>query len=333
MAEGAAREPVALAEALLAVHRVSDPEQACRAVLQALAPAYGDAFTLRVAADRPGAAGRAVSFAGADGPVFARLRAAGWPTPRRFEMASLLGMAGGGDSARIHDVAAIAGGTALGEWMRCVGPELGSVSVAVAPLAVTAPASGVLALFTGPGWPDRVAEVVAAHIAAAMTNLLRAQNLQRSAEIDPETLVHTSRRFESEAVRELQRAVRHWHQVSVIVVRPDDESGPGRLGEISAELVRTIRRSDTAGRLDSGGFGLVLPETGAGGAARVLARLGERAGRGHIRLRAGAATFPEDGRAWEELLEIAQSRLRPVESVAPDTDGAIQFDDHAMAGS
>jgi GGDEF domain-containing protein len=215
--------------------------------------------------------------------------------------------------------------------MRCVAAELGVRAVAVAPIPVTAPAAGVLALFTGPVWPDSVAEVVTAHVAAAMTNLLRAQNLQRSAEIDPETLVHTSRRFESEAVRELQRAVRHWHQVSVIVVVPDDdEAGAGRLGEISAELVRTIRRSDTAGRLDSGGFGLVLPETGAGGAARVLARLGERAGRGHISLRAGAATFPEDGRAWEDLLETAQSRLRPVEGVAPDP---TQFDDHAMAGS
>jgi GGDEF domain-containing protein len=312
---------VVLAEALLPLHCAPDPEQACRTILQSLTPLCGAAYVLRIAADRPGGAGRAVSFAGGDGPVFARLRAAGCPVPRRFDLTALLGQGGAGAHGRLWDVRAL--GEAPGElaWVGQAAAELGTEHVVLVPAPDTGAPAWVLLLFVAATWPDAVAQLVAAHLVAATANLLRVQDLQRSAEIDPETLVHTSRRFESEAAREVLRAARHWQPLSLVVVRP---AGGGNLREIAAALMRTIRRSDIVGRLEPDGFGLILPETGASGAARVLARLSERAARGQFSLHAGTATFPEDGRTWDALQQAAHARLHPVESGPaswPELDG------------
>lgn len=328
MAE-ASLSPEGLADALLGVHRAADPDQACRAALLALTPIYGPAYLLRLVADRPGGPGRAVSFLGSDGPVFARLRAAGCPAPQRIDLPALVPPTAFRPEPHHLPLAESSGSEAVGEWPRVAARELGVSSGTAIALGGDGREAGALVLLTASGWPQQIAGVTVAHVGAAVANLLRAQEVQRSAEIDPETLVYTARRLEGEAVRELQRAARYRHNLSLIVVRTGEQPAhPARPRELASALVRTIRRSDVVGRLDSGGFALILPETGTAGAARVIARLGERASRARLAVEAGSATFPADGRSWGELRASADGRLRAIdgpltpESVTRARDGA-----------
>jgi diguanylate cyclase (GGDEF)-like protein len=309
-------QPVDLLDVLLTVHREPEPDPALRAALAALAPAYGQAYVMRLTIDRAAAAARVVSFAGSDGPVFARMRHAGCPVPGRLSAGALLPPSPVDPAAgavRYGGMRDVLGGAFGDPWCAGAERELGVASATLAPVVVDEMPQGMVILLCSRGWTEPVARAVVAHAAVAVANSVRRQELQRSAEIDPETLVHNHRHFESALARELSRAARYHHSVSLVIVESVTQGlNSGQLRAIAAHLFRTVRRSDTVGRVDGAGFALILPETGAAGALTVISRLAERAERDGLELRAGSATHPDDGRSWNELLVAATSRQRRI---------------------
>lgn len=92
----------------------------------------------------------------------------------------------------------------------------------------------------------------------------------------------------------------------------------GRLGaalrEVAGALARSIRDQDTLARVGGDEFCVLAPETDDAGARRLVGRVQGAvarvvAGVDSLRASAGAALFPDDGRAAADLLQAADQRL------------------------
>lgn len=124
---------------------------------------------------------------------------------------------------------------------------------------------------------------------------------------------------------ELQRARRHNHQLSLVLVRPDAFEELSELGgavalevlEASAEVIgHELRSTDYAFRHHASTFALILPQTATEG-ARVAAerirlflplRTGGVNGR-PLTVSIGIAAFPDDATTNEELVRVAERAL------------------------
>jgi hypothetical protein len=132
----------------------------------------------------------------------------------------------------------------------------------------------------------------------------------------PRALVHV-------LARELARCRRFGGRVGLLVLRPADADEPPRrfrqrrpasahqrlrpLERVAAQQVRgldTVVSDPARGRLF-----VVVPDTGREGAAIVTDRIRRAATTTGFRVEAGAATFPDEGMALDDIVSCAQSRL------------------------
>ncbi|MEU3573035.1 GGDEF domain-containing protein [Kitasatospora sp. NPDC036755] len=182
----------------------------------------------------------------------------------------------------------------------------------------------------------------------------RCADLERTASCDPLTGVWNYRHLQLTLDREIERARRAEHTgqadgprplaVLMLAITGFDavvaEHGRGRAGavlrDLAQRLAMEIRRADTLGRYGGEEFLVVLPDTGAEGAAQVAERLvwsvrrhllldwssGPResrpAGGNGLTAAAGIAVLPEDGAHAAVLLRAADTALAEARAAGGD---------------
>ena len=161
---------------------------------------------------------------------------------------------------------------------------------------------------------NRLGVVVDRAIGVAAQRL--ADRLEADALTDELTGLGNRRSLERDLKQELGRAARHGRQFSVVIIDLDGlkrvndteghAAGDALLRRLAAGLTASLRAGDRAYRLGGDEFAMVLPETSAPHARRVLARLVDA---GAPAMSWGIAGFPTDGRSSRALLETADQRL------------------------
>lgn len=202
----------------------------------------------------------------------------------------------------------------------CVVDEHGGTAdeslLVVAPLAYQNQSMGVLVLRrddTKRPWQETEAlllNTVAHQVAAAARNARRLTQMQQQAFVDDLTGCFNERFFRLQLEREIASAVRISQPFSLIMLDVDSleqDNDPAR--RMLADVLREeLRVMDTAARLDSGEFVLVLPQTDAPGALVVAERVRihvarvEVSGVGRITASFGIAAFPVDAGSLDQLV-------------------------------
>jgi GGDEF domain-containing protein len=113
-------------------------------------------------------------------------------------------------------------------------------------------------------------EELGAFLVPAVENARRFLGAQAGVWLDDETGLPNRRFFEHALRRELARARRYNHSLTLLVLDPN---GGGRVAEAAARVGAAIRASDIACRLARDELALVLPETARADAEAVLRRL------------------------------------------------------------
>lgn len=136
-------------------------------------------------------------------------------------------------------------------------------------------------------------DVIAVHLEAAREVERRATESR----YDPLTRLGNRRAYDERVLREVARAQRYDHDLSLLVVGLDGLSavdqveGPGAVDEVVrrvASLLRDLRMTDEVFSLGAGEFGIILPESSSDGARLVADRLA--AGIAEASLSAGRIT-------------------------------------------
>jgi diguanylate cyclase (GGDEF)-like protein len=124
--------------------------------------------------------------------------------------------------------------------------------------------------------------------------------------------------------KDIQRAARHKHQLSLIMLDIDHFKqyndkyghleGNKVLKETARILVKTARTTDTVGRFGGEEFCVVVPQIGRQGAVAFARRLLNEVAKGSgaqkiVTLSGGVSTFPKDGKSPLELIKKADARL------------------------
>jgi diguanylate cyclase (GGDEF)-like protein len=153
------------------------------------------------------------------------------------------------------------------------------------------------------------------------------KNLQRTAVTDPLTGLNNRRLFDEIVEKELNRARRYAHSLSLVILdlhrfkEVNDRHGHPRGDEVlhaaAATFKKALRTSDSAFRIGGDEFALVLPQTDSAQAAALSRRIGvvfaelQRPLDLSIRVTIdhGIATYPQDGDLREQLIRIADERL------------------------
>lgn len=172
-----------------------------------------------------------------------------------------------------------------------------------------------------------------------VVELLVAQRLvlareARLARTDSLTGLDNQRAFYEAAARELARAERYGHPISLIYLDLDDfkqvndreghSAGDELLRVVAATLRATLRGSDTAARLGGDEMALLLPETGEAEARALVDRLRKRLGeamrqRGWpVTTSAGVVTRLRGGGTVDELIRGADELMYRVKESAKD---------------
>jgi len=150
--------------------------------------------------------------------------------------------------------------------------------------------------------------------------------------IDPLTGIFNRRYFENQLSKELQRASRYEHTLSIMFIDIDHfkqvndeyghDTGDKVLEQLSGILERSIRGIDVVARYGGDEFVILLPETKKANALRTAGRILE-----HVRnfdffksdleitdisVSIGVAGFPEDAGGTYELIKKADSALARV---------------------
>ena len=153
------------------------------------------------------------------------------------------------------------------------------------------------------------------------------KSLERSAVTDALTGLHNRRLFDETFEKELNRARRYTHPLSLVAVdlhrfkEVNDKHGHPHgdevLRAIAATLRKALRTSDSAFRTGGDEFALLLPQTDAAQASALSRRISAvfsemlrplelSVG---VSLDHGVATFPQDGDHSDLLVRIADERL------------------------
>jgi diguanylate cyclase (GGDEF)-like protein len=219
--------------------------------------------------------------------------------------------------------------------------ELGVTSAIAAPLQWDGEQTGLLLLLAGPGQSKQTAsaELLARHVAVAVSNLREREAGRKRGEVDAVRWVYDERRFNEELDQESRRAHRHQRPLAVLLVRilnlDELRTRYGRflservLRQVAGRLDDAMRDTDFLGASERDGFGAILIEADQEGAKvaekRILAGLQEL----HladgiladIKVDVGcaAATLPKDGETAEELMAAAEARLRRPNLAQQDT--------------
>jgi len=176
---------------------------------------------------------------------------------------------------------------------------------------------------------QRVATTVAGQIALSLASLRLRETLRDQSIRDPLTGLFNRRFMEESLEREMQRAVRKNHPVSVLFIDLDHfkrfndtfghDAGDLVLRSIADLFRKLFRVDDVICRYGGEEFGIILPESSAENAAIRGNSLREAVKKLHIQykghalgaitLSIGVATFPEHGDSSEELLKAADQCL------------------------
>lgn len=167
-----------------------------------------------------------------------------------------------------------------------------------------------------PGEPgDRLLDRIALELAAAVglepadeENVYARIRLEgeRVAATDPATGLPNRARVMEDMTRAIAAAQRYEEPLSVLVARVEGETGGEHDRVVGEALLRLVRVSDVVGRIAPGRFAVVLPRTGALGAALVAGRIAELE---DFALSLGNATLSDEVASADELLATAESAL------------------------
>lgn len=153
------------------------------------------------------------------------------------------------------------------------------------------------------------------------------KKLQVNAFTDPLTGLYNRRLFTESFEKELNRARRYGHPLSIVLLdlhrfkEVNDKYGHPRGDDVlraaANTLQRTLRTSDSAFRIGGDEFALLLPQTDAAQALALSRRIGtvfsETLELLHLAVSVtmdhGVATFPQDGDESEPLIRVADERL------------------------
>jgi diguanylate cyclase (GGDEF)-like protein len=160
------------------------------------------------------------------------------------------------------------------------------------------------------------------------------KNLHRNAVTDPLTGLYNRRLFDETFDKELNRARRYAHPLSLVTLdlhrfkEVNDKHGHPRgdkvLHAAAATLRKALRTSDSAFRIGGDEFALLLPQTDSAQAAALSRRIGVVFAEFlrplnlsvSVTMDYGLATYPQDGDQRDQLIRIADERLYR----AKDTD-------------
>ena len=148
------------------------------------------------------------------------------------------------------------------------------------------------------------------------------ERLRDAEMVDPVTGLPNRRALERDVRREVGRADRYRRHFALIVVdiagmgevnhRDGFVAGDDMLRRMATALTDGLRIEDSAFRLDADDFAVLLPEIEAGSAGRgagVVAVAHRISSNGAPSFAWGAASFPSDGSALDELMVVAADRL------------------------
>lgn len=314
-----------LMETLLGLHRERDPQSVLQLLLRGLAPEYGRAIACCYLIDQTDGDLRLDMLDDGAGDAARTLRQfdlrAPFMVPRATGAPALMQLAESGVPVHVTEqvptiLAELWGHSVAGPIQKALGVRF----TAVAPIVGVQGPSGVLMLFALDPWPIDVAAECAAHAAVAIANVCERRGSVTAAERDADTGLHARSYVEQAAAREINRADRYRRVLSVAVIELPAKVSDDDLKKIAGSVTHVMRIPDTAARLDSDRLVVLLPETPAGGASAFLRRLREHAGPDSPIVSAAAATFPQDGRTWDDLIRAAMARRSQAE--APTILGA-----------
>jgi diguanylate cyclase (GGDEF)-like protein/PAS domain S-box-containing protein len=186
---------------------------------------------------------------------------------------------------------------------------------------------------------QRLAATVSGQIALSLASLRLRETLRDQSIRDPLTGLFNRRFMEESLEREMQRAVRKNHPVSVLFIDLDHfkrfndtfghDAGDLVLRSIADVFRKLFRVDDVICRYGGEEFGIILPESSAENAAIRANALRQEIKKleiqyknhtlGTITLSIGVACFPEHGRTSEELVKAADLCLYKSKSAGRDT--------------
>jgi diguanylate cyclase (GGDEF)-like protein len=153
------------------------------------------------------------------------------------------------------------------------------------------------------------------------------KGLQRNAVTDPLTGLHNRRLFDETFDKELNRARRYAHPLSLVALdlhrfkEVNDKHGHPRGDEVlhaaATTLRKALRTSDSAFRTGGDEFALILPQTDATQASALSRRIGIVFSELlrplnltiSVSMDHGVATYPQDGDQRDTLIRLADERL------------------------
>src|SRR5690348_3764573 len=153
------------------------------------------------------------------------------------------------------------------------------------------------------------------------------KKLQLSAVTDPLTGLYNRRLFSETFDKELNRARRYGHPLSLVILdlhrfkEVNDKHGHPRGDEVlraaATTLKKALRTSDSAFRIGGDEFALLLPQTDAAQASALSRRIGIVFSETlrplnltiSVSMDHGVATYPQDADQRDQLIRIADERL------------------------
>lgn len=332
----ASGDSLSLLNALLRLHGAGDIASLSGAADQLARTYLNGTHLLVLLIDKGGSFHLRPAKAGATGTLLKRLGeilgidvSQEIPPPRRGRMAKIW-----------LDDSASAQATSLADfWGDWAGEEtcwraektLGISQVTAIRLASVEEPLGI-ALFISTGDPPDSAmqDAVARHVTVALTNIRSIEKARQFGTVDPIRWVPDPNEFTRQLSREVSRARRYGHDVSVVLLVVDNfdtlrlEYGwtvaNRLLRSVGSSLAERLRESDYLGAYRHNGFGIILVQTSGEGAVEGAARLREAAQA--VRVLEGddgpvpecvvaTASCPEDGGEANAILTAAESRLLP----------------------
>lgn len=176
---------------------------------------------------------------------------------------------------------------------------------------------------------QKLAPVVAEHLALSFSNLKLRERLREQSIRDPLTHLFNRRYMIESLERELHRANRHHQPISIIVIDIDDfkqindnyghDAGDAVLKEVSNRMLGVIRGSDFACRWGGEEFVIVMPSVPLEKAGKRAEELREMVGQfpfiyndrnlGLITVSLGVAVYPDHGTNADQVLIEADRAL------------------------
>ena len=153
------------------------------------------------------------------------------------------------------------------------------------------------------------------------------KNLHRSAITDPLTGLYNRRLFNETFDKELNRARRYAHPLSLVILdlhrfkEVNDKHGHPRGDDVlraaAATLKKSLRTSDSAFRIGGDEFALLLPQTDSAQASALSRRVGVVFAEIlrpleltiSVTMDHGVSTYPQDGEQRDQLIRVADERL------------------------